>query len=298
LQADLSQPRFSDVPVHGGELRVAAWGTGPSTVLGIHGITGSCIQLAPVARLLAPDFQLVAPDLRGRGASNGLPGPYGIANHAADCAAVVERFADGPVVVIGESLGGFVAVMLAATRPDLVERLVLADGGLPTPVPAGLDPDELIRAVIGPAIDRLDQVFPSLEAYLDFWRAHPALGEEWNEDVERYLEYDLEPAEGGFRSRARKDAVRQDGIDVLAEQELIQRGLEKVSCPIAFVRACRNLVNAEPPLYPDEVVAEWKSRLPGLGDELVPDTNHYTLMFGAAGARVLASQVRRGTADG
>ncbi len=303
MQADLSLPRFSDVPVQGGQLRVASWGTGPRTVLGVHGITGSCMQLAPVARLLDEDVRIVVPDLRGRGASNDLPGPYGILNHAADCAAVVENFTDGPVVALGESLGGFVSVVLAATRPDLVERLVLADGGLPTPVPSGLDPDELIRAVIGPAIDRLDLLFPSLEAYLDFWREHPAVSEEWNEDVECYLEYDLEPTEGGFRSRARKEAVHQDGIDVLAGHELIARTLETVSCPVTLVRACRNLVNEEPPLYPDAVVGDWKSRLPGLGDELVTDTNHYTLMFGTCGAKALAAHVlaagdRGGSADG
>jgi pimeloyl-ACP methyl ester carboxylesterase len=291
LEGDLSLPAFGDAAVPDGSLRVACWGSGERVVLGIHGITGSSVQLAPVAHLLDSDWRMIAPDLRGRGASNDLPGPFGVIRHAEDCAAVIEQFGGGPVVVLGESLGGFVAVTLAATRPDLVERLVLADGGLPTPVPADLDPDTLIRLVIGPAIDRLEQVFPTRRAYLDFWRRHPALGEEWNEDVEAYLEYDLEATEGGFRSRARKEAVREDGIDVLARHDLIAGATERVECPLVLVRACRNLVNAEPPLYPDEVVAKWRERLPSLEDELVADTNHYTLMFGRAGAEALAAHV-------
>ena len=45
-----NQGRFlADVPVAGGNLRVAKWGQGESVVLGIHGITGSSMQLAPVA---------------------------------------------------------------------------------------------------------------------------------------------------------------------------------------------------------------------------------------------------------
>ncbi len=290
MTADGQVPEFEDVPVAGGDLRVASFGHGDQLVLGIHGITGSCMQLAPAARRLGDEFRLVAPDLRGRGASNGLPPPFGVRSHAADCAAVIEHFSPGPVTVLGESLGAFVAVVLAGTRPELVARLVLADGGLPTEVPRGLDTDELLKAVIGPAIDRLDQIFPSEEAYLDFWRAHPAVGEEWNGDVEAYLAYDLEVAEGGFVSRAQKDAVRADGGDVLTDSSVIAGSLRQIRCPIVLVRAARNLVNTLPPLYPDEAVAPWRPLLADFSDELVEDTNHYTLMFGERGASVLAER--------
>lgn len=285
-------PEFEDVSVAGGALSVASFGSGERLVLGIHGITGSCMQLAPVARRLGEAFRLVAPDLRGRGGSNGLPPPFGVRSHAADCAAVIEHVSSGPVTVLGESLGAFVAVVLAGTRPELVERLVLADGGLPTEVPRGMDTDELLKAVIGPAIDRLDQVFASEQAYLEFWRAHPAVGEEWNADVEAYLAYDLEPAHGdGYVSRAQKDAVRADGGDVLADTSVIAGSLRQITCPIVLVRAARNLVNGLPPLYPEESVAPWRQLLADFEDELVEDTNHYTLMFGDRGASVLSERV-------
>lgn len=279
------------MPVAGGEMRIATWGEGDRVVVGIHGITGSCMQLAPVARRLVAGVRLVCPDLRGRGASNRLPPPFGVRSHAADCAAVIEHASGGPVTVLGESLGAFVAVVLAASRPELVERLVLADGGLPTEVPRGMETDELLKAVIGPAIDRLDHVFPTEQAYLDFWRVHPAVGEEWNADVEAYLAYDLEPADGGgYVSRAQKDAVRADGGDVLAESSVIAGSLRQIRCPIVLVRAARNLVNALPPLYPEEAVAPWRPLLEDFTDELVEDSNHYTLMFGERGAGVLADR--------
>lgn len=284
-------PSYSDVSVAGGDLHVASFGEGDRIVLGIHGITGSSMQLAPVAHRLPADYRLVAPDLRGRGGSNHLPPPYGVRRHAEDCAALLDHLGGEPVVVLGESLGGFVAVMLAASRPELVERLVLADGGLPTPVPDGLDPDALLEAVVGPAIARLGQVFESVESYLDFWRAHPAVSEEWNDDVEVYLTYDLEPAEGGFVSRARAEPVRADGRDVLTEAGGISEALAQLRCPIVLVRAVRNLVNLEPPLYPDEVVARFQSALPNLADEVVADTNHYTLMLGERGVDRLGAHV-------
>lgn len=284
-------PAGVDVPVAGGPLRVARWGDGPAPVLGIHGITASSVSLAPVARHLGVDHTLLAPDLRGRGASNALPGPFGMEAHAADCARVLEDHAVAPAVVVGESMGGFVAVVLAATRPELVERLVLVDGGIPLPVPDGADPDALAEAVLGPALARLDMVFPSRSAYLDFWRAHPALGEDWNPDVEAYLDYDLVTSDDGFRSRVSAAAVREDSRQTLIYPEAVSRALASLRCPISLVRATRNLMNTPPPLIPDDVVAEWRSRLPHLRDEVVADTNHYTLMFGERGAKVIAEHV-------
>src|SRR5206468_8724220 len=75
-------PAFFDVPVRGGSLRVARWGEAERIVLGVHGITASSISLAPIARHLGEEVSLVAPDLRGRGGSSGLPGSYGIGVHA------------------------------------------------------------------------------------------------------------------------------------------------------------------------------------------------------------------------
>src|SRR6478609_8022023 len=124
-------PDTLDVPVAGGSLHVTAWERHGAPVLAVHGITSS----GWVWPFLAADLDrpLVAPDLRGRGRSNSLPGPYGLAAHAADCAAVVEAVSDQPVVVVGHSMGGFVATVLAARRPELVRGVVLVDGGLPFP---------------------------------------------------------------------------------------------------------------------------------------------------------------------
>lgn len=234
---------------------------------------------------------MLAPDLRGRGASNSLPGPFGLTNHALDCARILDTLGGRPAVVVGESMGGYVAVLLAAARPDLVSRLVLVDGGIPLPLPEGVDPEALAQAVLGPALSRLSMVFESKEAYLDFWRAHPAVGEDWNEYVEAYLDYDLCPAEGGYRSRVSEEAVRADSTRTLLDAGAIDTALASLRCPIHLVRAPRNLVNEPTPLIPPAALEAWRARLPRFSDEVVEDTNHYTLMFGARGAAVIAARV-------
>jgi len=285
------------VEVTGGHLHVTRFGSGARAVLGIHGITASSMSMAVVARHLGPDATLVAPDLRGRGPSAGLPGPYGMRAHAADCAAVIAALCDPPVVVLGHSMGGFVAVVLAATHPELVERLVLADGGLPLPMPEGaledIDPDEVIDAVLGPAIERLAVVFPTEASYFDFWRAHPAM-EEWSDDVEAYLRYDLQPVEGGYRSRVIEAAVRTDGAEQIIAPDLIPQSLRAVRCPIHFIGAPRGLLNQPSPLIPEEVVRQWQGELPDLRADVVEDVNHYTLVIGERGATEVARAVREG----
>jgi pimeloyl-ACP methyl ester carboxylesterase len=217
--------------------------------------------------------------------------------HAADCAAVIAALCDPPVVVLGHSMGGFVAVVLAATHPELVERLVLADGGLPLPMPEGaledIDPDEVIDAVLGPAIERLAVVFPTEASYFDFWRAHPAM-EEWSDDVEAYLRYDLQPVEGGYRSRVIEAAVRTDGAEQIIAPDLIPQSLRAVRCPIHFIGAPRGLLNQPSPLIPEEVVRQWQGELPDLRADVVEDVNHYTLVIGERGATEVARAVREG----
>jgi pimeloyl-ACP methyl ester carboxylesterase len=251
------------------------------------------MSLVPVARQLGDDFSLIAPDLRGRGASASLPGPFGMAAHAADCAAVLDHLGAGPVTVVGESMGGFVGVVLAARRPDLVDRLVLVDGGLPLPVPEGIDVDTMIDAVLGPAVARLRQTFESVEAYLDFWRVHPALQEDWSDDIEAYLRYDLTGEPPTLRSRVSEAAVRADGAENLVDPGLVPDALASLQCDVTMLRATRGLLNQVPPLYPDEVVEPWRAVVPRFADEVIDDTNHYTIAFGERGAKTVADHVRR-----
>ena len=86
------------------------------------------------------------------------------------------------------------------------------------PVPEGIDLDAALDAALGPAIARLEQTFPGTEAYLDFWRGHPALAGHWTADVEAYLRYDLTGEPGRLRCRAVGEAVRTDGREILAEK--------------------------------------------------------------------------------
>lgn len=75
----------------------------------------------------AGEFRILRYDLRGQGLSDAPPAPYSIDDHVADLAALLEASDIRGATVIGMSVGGMIALALAAARPDLARLLVLCD---------------------------------------------------------------------------------------------------------------------------------------------------------------------------
>ncbi|MEU9834845.1 alpha/beta hydrolase [Streptosporangium sp. NPDC048047] len=283
-------PVFGEVAVPGGALRVARFGTGPRVIVAVHGITASLMSWGAVARRLPADWSLVAMDLRGRGHSAGLPGPYGLRRHAEDVNLVADSVgAARDIVLTGHSMGAYVAALAAAGRD--YAKVVLIDGGLPLPQAPGADPDAVLAATLGPALARLEQTFPSVEAYVDFFRAHPAFAGAWRPEVEEYVRYDATGPEGAVRSRVRAEPVRQDGRWLLTEGGAIGDALRAVRSPLSLLRAPRGLLDQPVGMLPEEVAAVWAGRLPGLRDEVVDDCNHYTILFDDRCASLVADRL-------
>jgi pimeloyl-ACP methyl ester carboxylesterase len=273
------QLRLQEIPVDGGRLRVLQWGTGRRVAVGLHGITASAMSWQAVARQMPADWTLAAPDLRGRGHSQ-LPGPYGLDRHVADVTAVLRHFgaSGGRPVLAGHSMGAYIALLTRDAHPELMRRLILVDGGLPLPVPDGTDLDATLEATLGPAMARLGKTFPDTEAYLGFWKEHPALADHWTADLEAYARYDLTGEPGRLRSRVAPDAVRIDGRDVFTGKPF-EDALSRLKDPTPLLTAPAGMVGAPPGLLPAELVASWKERVPQLRPKLVPEVNHYTIMF-------------------
>jgi lipase len=281
--------RSISAAVEGGQLYGGEWNSsGARTVVAVHGITANHRNFALLAGAL-PQHRVLAPDLRGRGASRTLPGPWGIDRHAEDVAQLITALAEGPVVLVGHSMGGFVAAALARRFPDLVSGLVLVDGGLPFPLPQGVDADQAIAYTLGPALERLQRTFPSHDAYRQFWQAHPALQSAWNEAVADYVDYDLVGDPPELRSSVSSEAVVQDGREQFEDPDTADV-LGGFSGPARLLVVSRGLLNRPPGLYPQEELARWRSRLPSLTIEEVPELNHYTIMLlGSGAARVAAA---------
>ena len=98
----------------------------PSLLL-LHGLYDRWETWEPVLAALAERFWVLAPDLRGHARSDWPPDGYRLGDYASDAAGLLEAVAAGPTRVVGFSLGALVGIVLAGTRPELVEMLVLED---------------------------------------------------------------------------------------------------------------------------------------------------------------------------
>lgn len=138
------------VPTGDVTLEIAEAGPGGRPLLLVHGFTGAKADFEPFLEPLADrGWHAVAPDLRGHGASDHPAGEdaYDLPIFAADLVALADALGWDEFALLGLSLGGMIAQVLALEHPGRVTALVLMDT---TPGPVDLDPDviEAARATV------------------------------------------------------------------------------------------------------------------------------------------------------
>lgn len=109
-------------PLHGME-----YGGEGRLVLLVHGLSGSAVNWVETAVPLTAYGRVVAPELPGFGRTPPAGRSASMKAQAALMADFIEYQGGGPALVIGNSMGAMISMILAGQRPDLVERLVLID---------------------------------------------------------------------------------------------------------------------------------------------------------------------------
>lgn len=289
---------MSELQVH--ELTPAAGPKAP-VVLAVHGITANGLAWMPLTdelvRRRGTDIRVVAPDLRGRAGSRDAAGPYGLRRHADDILELAGQLGENTVVV-GHSMGAFVAACASEKGGDRWRGTVLVDGGLAFPAPPDTDVDAALQAVIGPAMERLSMRFATREDYLAYWHRHPALAELWGTvegaHVERYLLADLVRDGDAHVSSCVLDAVREDGGGILLDPELADawRRAARKGHHLELLWATRGLQDEPQGLYDaDRLAALDVPACVPLRE--VHDTNHYTIILDRDGVAAVAEAVER-----
>lgn len=104
---------------------VEAGQPGRQVALLIHGWSSSWYAVSPLLGLLVQRFHCIAVDLPGYGQSPPLNKRTTIPQYVELLAELIEQVSDGPVVLVGHSMGGMISLTLALQYPLLVERMVL-----------------------------------------------------------------------------------------------------------------------------------------------------------------------------
>jgi pimeloyl-ACP methyl ester carboxylesterase len=257
-----------DVVLSSGRLRARRWGS-PSAPLaiGVPGLAGNVANFAFLGEHIAgADLQLVAVDLRGRGHSTTTPpGTYGWERHAEDVSAAAGVLGFDRFAIVGQSMGGSVAMKAAELDGSRLGAIVLVD--VAGRVDRGVGP------VIAGSLARLGQAYGSAEEYLEAVRAG-GLMDPWNSYWEQAYLYDLREAQGGVCSRTSRDAVMEDR-GYTATQDPHDRWAH-LSMPTLLVRATRELAPGAGHIVPADERDRFRRMVPH-ATVIEVDANHLTV---------------------
>ena len=257
---------------HGGE--------GPLLLL-MPGLTANARSFdGLVKRGLNRKFRVVAVDLRGRGLSDKPPVGYTLEDHAEDISQLIGKLTAEPVILGGHSFGGLLSLYLAVRNPEKVSRLVVIDAA------AAMHPRT--RDLIQPAIDRLDQIYPSWEAYLESVRRFPCFDNWWDPAIERYFRADVETAsDGSVSPRSSKTAIETAVGAVLSEPWMTH--LPNIRQPLLLINGTGGFgPPGAPPILPAEQARETVAGVPR-GTYRPVVGNHMTMLYGEGAAQSVSA---------
>jgi len=120
--------KLHKIALNGERVAYRTAGKGPVLLL-VHGIAGSSETWRYVMPALAERFTALAPDLLGQGESDKPRGDYSLGAHANALRDLMDALGYEQATVIGQSLGGGVAMQFAYQFPERCERLVLVSSG-------------------------------------------------------------------------------------------------------------------------------------------------------------------------
>ncbi len=267
------------------DLHTVSWGDpgAQNTAVLVHGLTGRTEAFRALVEELDSDglagWRFLAVDLRGRGATGKVGGAAGIEVHTADLLALMEREELDNVAYVGHSMGAMIGVHLAAHHPERVSGLVLVDGGS--------DVTDEVDALLAPVVERLEQIYPSREAYVEHLKNLPIFEGRWDERLERFFSGDVRPDDGGWRHHADLETVMDDREKMhgFPLSELWPR----VGCPTLVLLSTVGLAGPEEGfILPPRDARRMQETIPGCTLLEVDDTNHYDILYSATGTTVEA----------
>jgi 3-oxoadipate enol-lactonase/4-carboxymuconolactone decarboxylase len=237
--------------LHLGDIVVHALVEGPPgppaqepPVLLLHSIGTSLHVFDPQAAVLAKHRRVIRMDLRGHGQSGVTQGPYSMSLHARDAVALLDALGVQTAHVVGLSIGGRIALQMAAEHPDRVASLVLMDTAAEFPPPQAWQ--ERIEAVLAHGSGTLaDVVMPR-------WVVDPSLAS--SQGLRRML---LNTDRHGYAGSA---AALRDA----RAAELVGR----IGCPTTVAVGDRDI--ATPPAMSETL----RDMIPGAKLVIIPEGAH------------------------
>jgi len=268
----MAEPTMKRTKGDGVEIQLAIWEGMGKPILCIHGITANCRCWDVIASALARRHRVLAMDLRGRGFSDKPSTGYSMENHVRDIHCLLDDIGLDSAVLIGHSLGAYISLAFAAQHRERAEGLILMDGGGQLTQNQWDD----ISIAIKPSLDRLGQVFPSFDVYVEVMKQAPFL-QPWSPAIEGYFRYEVEEVEGGVRSRIQPAHIQEEAGNI--RQVNTTAFYPMVSCPVLILRATEGILSHDDVVLPEAAVQRMVRDIPNAKRVDIKGTNHFSILF-------------------
>jgi pimeloyl-ACP methyl ester carboxylesterase len=231
-------------------------------LIAMHGLTRNGRDFDTIAQGLTGRFQVICPDVVGRGKSDWLPDGalYSYPQYLGDAAALIARVAAGPVDWLGTSMGGLVGMMLAAQPLTPIRRLIVNDVGPFVPK----ESLERIGAYAG--ADPRFADLAELEVYIR--RVYADFGNLSDADWAHMVRHSARPRPDGGYGLAYDPAIADSfKAGPMADVDLWPIW-ERIQCPVLVLRGARS------DLLLPETAARMAASRPNVTLVELPDCGH------------------------
>lgn len=143
----------------------------------LHGLAGYALEWGATIAALQTDYRVISVEQRGHGSSTRRPDEVSCSAYVADVVAVLDDLGASAVPVVGHSMGGHTAMLLAAHHPERVSRLVMIEAGL-----GGGDPADV--AGVGAWLRGWPAPFADRDDFLLFFGGSRNVAEAWTDGLE------------------------------------------------------------------------------------------------------------------
>lgn len=176
-----SSSRSEFLTVRGLRYHIRRWGDANAPALFLcHGWLDVSATWGPMAQALLPQFQVLAPDLRGYGHTQWPQDGYWFYDYVADLEAILDHYAPTePVLLAGHSMGAQIASLYAGIRPARVKKLVCMDGLFLPDMEAKLAPKRFVKWLDGLKAPPREKTYASFEELaIRVRKQHPHLSDD------------------------------------------------------------------------------------------------------------------------
>jgi len=251
------------VEVDGAAIHYLAWGErGRRGLVFVHGGGAHAHWWTHVAATFAGDLRVVAIDLSGHGDSDHRPA-YALEQWTDEVMAVASAGGiDGPPVIVGHSMGGFVTVATAALNPHGLAGAIVCDSPVTEPDP------EVNASRLGSAFGA-PRTYPTVEAALERFRTVPPQDHYLDYVIDHVARRSLRQVDGGWQWKFDRQVFAQfvGGLRSIALPYLPQ-----VRCRLALLRSEHGLVTAG-------IGAQMYERLGRVAPVIeVPEAGHHAML--------------------